>query len=563
MKVSAVLRKRKSPDSLRDSKVYIRVFVKCGDVIRVATPLMVRAEYWDENIPGYKLDTPFDQICQEEQELVNLHIKRVLKIINSRLHDGINSAWVMKVLDEYEFRTVDSVLPTISRGKFGISSTQVCHCDTPTVNAGVPLSKQSDIQYKTKSDTPKMKSSTPKSHKKAVSDTPGTQSDTPKCATGTPVVKKSITDAEAVNPMLRPKGYGAHHINKSESELQYEAMMEAAAEDNTLLLTECFEQYLEESNFNGWHHQALSSVLHRLYRYEKWLGYKTHDTEFRLYLEEFDKEQIEDFSDYMMNEYKYYAAEPEFYAQFNIRNPKWIREISKNSAICSIKRLNMFLNWAVRKDLLHDKSFRQMTCDQQIYGTPYFLTLEERDRVAALNLVNTPRLEYHRNKFIFQCHVGCRLGDLNLFTWDHINGNFLEYIPHKNLLRGRTTLIRVPLTEQAKEILMDTDPDAHYLFHNYEDEIYRLDIKEILRKAGVDREVMIYNSVQETSEKKKLYEVGASHLARRTFIGNLYKEVKDPALIASLTGHTETSTSFSRYRTIDDDVKRDILKLIE
>ena len=48
-----------------------------------------------------------------------------------------------------------------------------------------------------------------------------------------------------------------------------------------------------------------------------------------------------------------------------------------------------------------------------------------------------------------------------------------------------------------------------------------------------------------------------------TPVGGLYKQVKDPALIASLTGHTENSVSFTRYRAIDDDTKRDILKMIE
>jgi integrase len=81
--------------------------------------------------------------------------------------------------------------------------------------------------------------------------------------------------------------------------------------------------------------------------------------------------------------------------------------------------------------------------------------------------------------------------------------------------------------------------------------------------AGIDRIVMTLNPLTRQAEQRPLYEVAASHLARRTFIGNLYKQVKDPALIASLTGHTENSVSFTRYRAIDDDTKRDILKMIE
>ena len=49
-------------------------------------------------------------------------------------------------------------------------------------------------------------------------------------------------------------------------------------------------------------------------------------------------------------------------------------------------------------------------------------------------------------------------------------------------------------------------------------------------------------------------EIASSHMARRTFIGNIYKLVKDPNLVSALTGHAEGSRAFTRYRTIDIDM---------
>ena len=288
-----------------------------------------------------------------------------------------------------------------------------------------------------------------------------------------------------------------------------------------------------------------------------------NDSQFVLYLNDLDKEQVEDYADYMAHEYEYYEANPEFFAQFEIRNPKWIRAVSRNSISCGIKRLFMFLNWAVKQGYLKDLSFRNVVCDQQVYGTPYYLTIEERDKIMYYDLSDYPRLERHRDKFIFQCLVGCRGNDLELFTWNHIIGDFLEYIPHKNLLAGRTQVVRVPLCEKAKEILECLDPDSEYLFKYYTPDLYRQDIKKILKIVGINRLVTVQNPFTRKAEQVPLCECASSHLARRTFIGNLYKQVKDPALIASLTGHTETSTSFTRYRAIDDDIKRDILTLIE
>ncbi len=58
-------------------------------------------------------------------------------------------------------------------------------------------------------------------------------------------------------------------------------------------------------------------------------------------------------------------------------------------------------------------------------------------------------------------------------------------------------------------------------------------------------------------------EIASSHLARRTFAGNIYRQVKDPNLVASLTGHAEGSRAFNRYREIDLGMKQDLVKILE
>ena len=52
-------------------------------------------------------------------------------------------------------------------------------------------------------------------------------------------------------------------------------------------------------------------------------------------------------------------------------------------------------------------------------------------------------------------------------------------------------------------------------------------------------------------------------MARRTFIGNIYKLVNNPNLVSALTGHVEGSRAFTRYRTIDIDMKKDLVKMLE
>ena len=63
--------------------------------------------------------------------------------------------------------------------------------------------------------------------------------------------------------------------------------------------------------------------------------------------------------------------------------------------------------------------------------------------------------------------------------------------------------------------------------------------------------VTVLDSATGKEIKQPINEIASSHMARRTFIGNLYRRVKDPNLIGKLSGHVEGSKAFARYRDID------------
>ena len=73
----------------------------------------------------------------------------------------------------------------------------------------------------------------------------------------------------------------------------------------------------------------------------------------------------------------------------------------------------------------------------------------------------------------------------------------------------------------------------------------------------------ILNPTTGEEEQRPINEIASSHLARRTFVGNLYKKVKDPNLVGALSGHKEGSRAFARYRDIDDDMKKELIGLME
>ena len=88
-------------------------------------------------------------------------------------------------------------------------------------------------------------------------------------------------------------------------------------------------------------------------------------------------------------------------------------------------------------------------------------------------------------------------------------------------------------------------------------------IKEVFRLAGINRVVTVLDPTTRREVRMPISECASSHMARRTFCGNLYKRVKDPSIVASMSGHKEGSKAFARYREIDKDIKRDALKVFE
>ena len=122
----------------------------------------------------------------------------------------------------------------------------------------------------------------------------------------------------------------------------------------------------------------------------------------------------------------------------------------------------------------------------------------------------------------------------------------------------------VPLNSVAQEIV---DRYAEYpgdkLLPFESSERFNDNIKIIFEKAEVTYLVTELDTITRTEKKVPINEIASSHMARRTFIGNIYKLVKGPNLVSALTGHVEGSRAFSRYRTIDIDMKKDLVKILE
>lgn len=156
------------------------------------------------------------------------------------------------------------------------------------------------------------------------------------------------------------------------------------------------------------------------------------------------------------------------------------------------------------------------------------------------------------------------MSDLEKLTKSNIVDGELNYVARKTR-EGRPLTIRVPLNSTAQKILdRYSDSGGESLFPKIYSRVgYNNSIKRIMRLAGVTRKVLVINPLTRESESHQICEVASSHIARRTFIGNIYKKFKDQGLVSELSGHSPGSRAFARYREIDLDMKREMVRAID
>ena len=233
-----------------------------------------------------------------------------------------------------------------------------------------------------------------------------------------------------------------------------------------------------------------------------------------------------------------------------------------NTIFGIMKRFRTMLNWCVKTGRLDKSPFRTFQLQGCVYGTPFYLTIDELNTLYHFDFSQRPKLAIQRDIFVLQSNLGMRVGDFFNLTAANIINDAIEYIPGKTL-HDTGEVVRVPLTERAKEIInrYSTTSSRLSLMPFICEQKYNKAIKEMLKLAGINRVVTTLNPRTRLDEKHLIWEIASSHMARRNFIGNLYDEVQDPSLISSMTGHKPGSRAFERYRAVHDDIKKPILQI--
>ena len=324
---------------------------------------------------------------------------------------------------------------------------------------------------------------------------------------------------------------------------------------------ELAEEYITKNDFSESHVRTIKVMIREVVRYE---GFRreTENPDYTFDVDTITRDDIEGFIDFYRNEKALSEEYPKVWSRLMKRFPTAIgkgqsvlHERGANTINKTVKRLKALLRWLKENEKTSNNPFEGVKMSSEQYGQPYYISVEERNKIADYDFSDNKALERQRDIFIFHCFVGCRVSDLMRLTADNITDGILVYAPHKTKDEGQQTLqARVPLHPTALALVEKYKgaDKAGRLFPFISPQKYNDAIKEIFTVVGITRKVVVRNGTTGENEVRPLNEIASSHLARRTFVGNAYLLVNDPNIIGKMSGHVEGSKAFARYRNIED-----------
>lgn len=331
--------------------------------------------------------------------------------------------------------------------------------------------------------------------------------------------------------------------------------------DEEYRLATQMQHYIEETPLADDTHTHFLSDIGRINRYERFQREVMHRRGFCLTVDTITADDLHEFKRWLQEEHTYGELYPTFYKDVPVS--AYNKERSENSISSYMLRIRTIIKWCIKKGMTANDPFDKYQIGKTMYGAPFYLTLEERDKIYYADLSGLlPCYAVYRDIFMFQCMIGCRVSDLATLTKANLVDGYIEYIPKKT--KGvHANTVRVPLNQKAKDILERYKDLEKALLPHFTLTMYNKMVRRVMKYVGIDRMVLTLDPRTRKDVMRPLYDVATSHTARKTFVGNLYKQVKDPNLIASMSGHSEGSRAFARYRKIDDEMKMELINLLD
>ena len=212
-----------------------------------------------------------------------------------------------------------------------------------------------------------------------------------------------------------------------------------------------------------------------------------------------------------------------------------------------ISILRQFMRNAQKRGY-HNKTDFEGFIIKKVKTTKFALSFDELEELYHLDLTDNKRLEKVRDLFLIGAYTGLRFSD---FT--RIKPQMIEEIDGEQILTINTQktghIVSMPLLPISFEILKKYGFTAPGNISNQKMNEY---LKELGQLAGMNDKMIIAGSKggkrKDTNAEK--WEKLTSHVARRSFATNFYRDGHPVAVLMRITGHS-TEKQFMQYIAIE------------
>ena len=314
--------------------------------------------------------------------------------------------------------------------------------------------------------------------------------------------------------------------------------------------TSLYERFIGERDCGESRKTQLRVGMRDVQRFESYMALTTGQR-FGFDIHTATPQLLRTFERFLADEYKIAKRYPELYAERKVKQ----KQRGSNTIRHRLIFLRSFFLWARENDITTNNPFKVYKIKKATYGSAIYITVEELHHLAKVEL--SPSQELYRDLYLFQASIGCRVSDLHTIKGANIQNGCLEYIAVKTH-RSDPKTVMVPMNKMATAIYekyRKNNPNEP-IFPRFHDQVYNRHIKQIFETAGLVRWVQRINPTSGLPEQVRLCDIVATHMARKTFIGNIFEREKDQNLVSELTGHKPNSEAFLQYRDVNVKMKR-------
>jgi site-specific recombinase XerD len=227
--------------------------------------------------------------------------------------------------------------------------------------------------------------------------------------------------------------------------------------------------------------------------------------------------------------------------------------IAKNTEGKHIKNVKLFMNEATERGLNTNMAFRSKSFSkptEDVYKI--FLTREEIQQMAAVDLSNDKLKEITRDYFVIGCLSSLRYSDFTRLRKENIKGEYIQMIT----------------TKTGQEVVIPISPIIRSIFekYNYEmpkapcNQVFNRCLKEIGKKARLIEKIAITKTVAGVKKTKIMekWELLSSHVGRRSLVSNCIMEGISTSSIMLISGHKSLRV-FQGYVRVNQQQNAEVL----